>query len=89
MDPSYQKPIPCDKGSTSFFDFHLNFHVLGVLFLLSPLIYDICQIFIKTYHQLRAVSRRSDLDLAESTPHEASLSEPEEVQVVSEKGWGL
>ena len=90
MDPSYQQPMPCDKGPDELYDFHLNFQVLGALLLLSPLIYDICQIIINTYHRVRAESIRTDLELAESTPDKASLAEAYEGEVVSTaKGWGF
>lgn len=39
-----------------FYNFHLNFHVLGILLLLSPFIYDICQTVTNTYRRVRIES---------------------------------
>lgn len=68
------------------YELYLNFHVLGVLLLLSPLIRDVCQIIINTYIRLRAESRGSHSSLADSTLDKGPLSEAD---VVNEKEQGL
>lgn len=64
----------------------LNFHVLGVLLLLSPLMCDVCQIIINTYNRLCEESRGSNANIAASRVDRAEAPTGE---VVDEKELGL
>ena len=61
-------------------------YVLGVFLLVSPLIYDGCQLISNTYNWLRAEDTGSSSNIAGLIIEKA---EAQACEVVSEKEWGL
>lgn len=47
-------------------ELYRHLHVLGVLLLLSPMIYDLCRIIIDTYNRLGGESRDPNSNIAGS-----------------------
>ncbi len=69
MNGSYIRtsPIHWDNGPTEAYELYLYFHILGVSFLLCPLLYSVSQTVILAYNRLRLRSREFDSSIGDST----------------------
>lgn len=77
MNGSYiaTSPIHWDNGPTEAYKLYLYFHILGVSFLLCPLLYSVSQTIIQAYNRLRLRSKEFESSFGDSTFDRGPLAE--------------